>query len=103
MYAVVKIGSLQYKVAEGETVHAFRLGDDEGKGITLDKVLLYANGSDIRVGQPYLKDVKVTATVARHFKDDKVMSFQFKKRKGVRVKKGYRQALTAINITKISA
>lgn len=102
MYAVVEIGSLQYKVAEGETINASRLGE-EGKNITFDKVLFYANGNDIRVGQPYLKDVKVTAKVVKHLLDDKVIAFKFKKRKGIRNKKGHRQELAAFNITKIAA
>ena len=103
MYAVVKIGSLQYKVKEGDTVRAFRTEDEKGKEITLDQVLLYANGSDIRIGQPFLKDVKVTAKVLDHLLADKVIVYKFRRRKGSRVKKGHRQRLTAFNITKIAA
>lgn len=102
MYAVVEIGSLQYKVAEGETINATRLGE-EGNNITFDKVLLYANGTDIRVGQPYVKDVTVTAKVVKHLLDDKVYAYKFKKRKGTRVTKGHRQQLAEFSITKIAA
>ena len=102
MYAVVEIGSLQYKVVEGETINAPRLGE-EGKDIIFDKVLLFANGTDIRVGQPYVKDVTVTAKVLRHQLDDKVFAFKFKKRKGIRNKKGHRQQSAAFSITKIVA
>ncbi len=102
MYAVVEIGSLQYKVVEGETINASRLGE-EGKNVTFDRVLLYANGTDIRVGQPYLKDVTVTAKVVKNLLDDKVYAFKYRKRKGIRVKKGHRQEIAAFNITKISA
>jgi len=102
MYAIVEIGSSQFKVSEGDTIQLNRLGDEEGKKITLDKVLLFAKGSDIRVGQPYLKDVKVTAKVIEHVKSDKVIAFRFKRRKGIRVKTGHRQKMTAINITQIT-
>jgi len=103
MFAVVQIGSLQYKVAEGDTIDADRLEGKEGKSITLDQVLLYTNGSDIRVGQPFLKDVKVTATVVKHLLDKKVIAFKYRRRENSKRTKGHRQQLTALNITKISA
>ena len=103
MYAVVQIGSSQIKVSEGDTIEANRLDQEAGKSITLDKVLMYANGSDIRVGQPFLKDVKVTAKVLQNFRGDKLIAFKFQKRKGYKRKVGHRQELSAINIVKIAA
>ena len=66
MYAIIQVGSSQYKVSEGDTINANRLKEEVGKNITVDKVLLFSKGSDVRIGQPYLKDVKVTAKVIDH-------------------------------------
>jgi len=103
MYAVVEIDSAQYKVSEGDTIDVNRLKDDTGKSVTLDKVLLFAKGSDVRVGQPYLKDVKVTAKVVEQPLGDKVIAFKYRLRKDSKSKKGHRQKLTSLNITKIAA
>ncbi len=103
MFAVVQIGSAQYKVAEGDIIDADRFQEDEGKSITLDKVLVFAKGSEVRIGQPYLKNVKVQAKVVRHLLDDKVTAFKYRKRKDSASKIGHRQRLTALSIEKISA
>lgn len=103
MYAIIQIGSSQLKVSEGDMVESIRIKEEAGKDIVLDKVLLYAKGTDIRVGQPYLSDVKVTAKVVEHYSGDKVLAFQYRKRKNSARKVGHRSKLTALNITKISA
>ena len=103
MYAVVQIGSYQYKVSEGDTIDANRLEGQEGHEITFDKVLMFAKGNDIRIGQPYLKDVKVSAKILKHTLGNKVIAFKFRRRKNSATKRGHRQRLTALNITKISA
>ena len=103
MYAIIQVGSSQMKVSEGDTIDAHRIKEEAGKSITLDKVLLFAKGSDIRIGQPYLKDVKVTAKVVGHHSDDKVVAYKYRRRKNSASKIGHRQKLTALNITKISA
>jgi large subunit ribosomal protein L21 len=103
MYAIVQVGSAQFKIKEGDTIDASRLAEEEGKNITIDQVLLYSNGEDIRVGQPFLKDVKVTAKVLAHKLDDRRLAFKFRRRKGYSRKVGHRPHLTSLNITKISA
>jgi len=103
MYAVVKIGGNQFKVSEGDVVKASRLASQVGKTIPLDKVLLYASGQDIRIGQPYLKDVKVSAKVVEETLGEKSISFRYRKRKDSAKKIGHRSKLTALNITKIDA
>ncbi|MDP8265481.1 MAG: 50S ribosomal protein L21 [Candidatus Aceula meridiana] len=103
MYAIVQLGPHQYKVSEGDTIEAQKLDAKEGKSITIDQVLMYAKGQTVKVGQPYLKDVKVTATVIGEKKDKKVVSFKYKKRKDSSWKKGHRQKKTALSITKIDA
>ena len=103
MYAIIQIGSSQVKVSEGDVVESVRIKEDIGKDVVLDKVLLYAKGTEIRVGQPYLSDVKVTAKVVGHPLGDKVQAFQYRKRKNSARKVGHRSKMTALNITKISA
>lgn len=103
MYAVIELGSTQYKVKEGDLIETNRLKEEEGKDIFLDKVLLLENGGDLRVGQPYLEDVKIQAKVLKHSRGKKVIAFKFRRRKNYHRKKGHRQELTQLNITKIMA
>ena len=103
MFAVIQVGSNQYKVSEGDVIEANRLENEEGKTLTLDQVLIYVHDKDIRIGKPFLKDVKVTAKVVAHTLDDKKVAFKFRCRKGVAKKHGHRQQLTALNISKIDA
>ncbi len=103
MFAVVEVGGNQFKVSVGDTIEANRLADEVGKSITLDQVLLFANDKDVRVGKPYLKDVKVEAKVLEQTLADKVIAFKYRRRKDSSSKIGHRQKLTALNITNISA
>ena len=66
MYAVIQTGGKQYRVSEGDTVRVEKLAADEGATVELDKVLMVANGEDIKVGTPYVDGGKVTATVKNH-------------------------------------
>ena len=102
MYAVVKVGSTQYKVSEGDTIAANHLDKKAGSKLDLD-VLLYAKGNEVRVGQPLLTDVKVSAKVVKDFRGDKVIAFKYRRRKDSSTKKGHRQDLTALQIEKIAA
>jgi len=103
MYAIVQVGSSQFKVAEGDVIETPRLNGEEGENVILDKVLMLAKGTDVRVGQPYLQDVQVTAEVVQHCLDDKIVAFKYRRRKDSSSKTGHRQKLTALNITKIKA
>lgn len=102
MFAIVEVGAQQYKVSEGESIETHLLDGKPDKTITLDKVLFFTDGSDIKIGQPYLKDIKVTAKVVDHHLADKVISYKYLRRKNVFWKKGHRQKLTTLNITKIA-
>ena len=103
MYAVIQIGSSQFKVSEGDSIDADIMKAEEGKSINLDQVLLYAKGNEVRVGQPFLKDVKVTAKVGKNILDKKTVAFKYRKRKDSASKKGHRQKRTVLEITKIAA
>ena len=102
MYAVIQLGSFQFKVAEGDMIDAPKLDSEVGKSFDVTDVLLYASGDDVRVGDPFVKGAQVTVTVVRHLLDEKDISFKFKKRKDARKTIGHRQQLTALNITKIA-
>ena len=103
MYAVVQLGSSQYKVSEGETISVDLQETEKGKSLTFDKVLLFSDGKDVKVGQPYLKDIKVTAKVIGNVLGPKLMSFKHRSRTASAWKKGHRSQLTSLNITKIAA
>lgn len=102
MYAIVKIGGHQYKVAEDQNIFVNRLTSDE-ETVTLDEVLL-VKGADgkIKVGKPTVKGAKIEAKIIENLKADKVIVFKKKRRKGYRVKNGHRQAITQLQIGKIS-
>ncbi len=101
MHAIVELGSLQYKVAEGDVIEAERLKEKADKEITFEKVLLLVDGDNVRVGQPYLNDVKITAKVVGETQGEKLISFKYQRRKNNHWKKGHRQKLTALSISKI--
>ena len=103
MYAVIRVGSAQFKVSEGDVIETNRVADKEGDSIVLDKVLMFANDNEIRVGQPFLQNVKVTANIRRHSLGEKTIAYKYRRRKDSSTKKGHRQRLTVLNITKISA
>ncbi|OGX07772.1 MAG: 50S ribosomal protein L21 [Omnitrophica WOR_2 bacterium GWA2_47_8] len=103
MFSIIQIGSEQFKVTQGDVIFTNRLKSDKDKTVAIDKVLYYENGTDVRIGQPFLKDVKVTAKVVDHVLDKKVFTFKYSRRKSSSMQKGHRQKLTSLNITKITA
>lgn len=103
MFAIVDISGQQMKVESGKFVYVNRIALEEGAGLTLDKVLLVENNGSTRIGQPFVAGASVKATVLRHVRDDKVIVFKKKKRKGYKVKRGHRQHLTQLRIEAISA
>ena len=102
MYAIVEIAGQQFKVAQDQKVYVHRLASEEGSSVTFDKVLLVDNGGEVTVGAPAIDGAQVGAKVLEHLKGDKVIVFKKKRRKGYRVKKGHRQALTEILIENIT-
>ena len=102
MNAIVKISGKQFKVAKDTKLFVNRIDAKEGSKVSFDDVLLIDNGSKVIVGNPIVKDASVEAKVLKHLKDDKVIVFKKKRRKGYRVKNGHRQALTEIIIEKVT-
>ncbi len=103
MYAIVEIAGQQFKVEKGRKLYVHRLKDDEGSSVSFDKILLTDNDGQVKVGTPVIEGAKVTATILKHLKDDKVIVFKKKRRKGYKVKNGHRQYLTQIVINDINA
>ncbi|MFI3295128.1 MAG: 50S ribosomal protein L21 [Rikenellaceae bacterium] len=102
MYAIVEIAGQQFKVESGRKLYVHRLAAEEGAKVSFDKVLFVDNDGKVSIGTPSIKDASVEATVVRHLKDDKVIVFKKKRRKGYRVKNGHRQCLTQIEINNIN-
>ena len=103
MFAIVQLGSLQYKVSEGDNIESQLLEGEDGKSLVLNQVLLYSNDTDLRIGQPFLKDVTVTAEILHQHLGEKLISYKYRRRKNSAWKKGHRQKLTALTIKKTSA
>ena len=102
MYAVVEIQGSQFKVKKDQKLFVNRLNAKEGSKISFDNVLLVDDGKKVQVGRPNLQGTSVEAKVVAHKKDDKVIVFKKKRRKGYKVKNGHRQAITEIIIQGIS-
>jgi len=103
MYAVVETGGKQYKVEAGQTIRVEKLEGDKGVEITLDKVMLVADGDKVQLGAPYVSGVSVTATIVEQHRSRKVTHFHYKPKKGVRIKRGHRQPYTALRIDSVKA
>jgi large subunit ribosomal protein L21 len=103
MYAVVSTGGKQYRVQKGETLRIEKIPGEVGSKVTLDKVLMVADGENIRVGQPLLEKAAVQASIVEQDKAKKILVFKYKRRKRYRRKQGHRQPFTAIRIDGIEA
>ena len=101
MVAVVNIAGQQHKVSPAEKLYVPKLAQEVGATVTFDNVLLVADDSSVKVGNPTVKGVSVQAMVLGHAKDDTVIVFKKKRRKGYRVRRGHRQKYTQVEITKI--
>ncbi len=101
MYAIVDIAGQQFKVAKDQKVYVHRLDAKTGTKVSFDQVLLLDDGGKVTVGAPAIANASVEVKVVKHLKDDKVIVFKKKRRKGYRVKNGHRQSLTEIVIESI--
>jgi len=102
MYAVVKTGGKQYKVAPGEKLKVETLPADVGAQVTLDQVLMVGEGETVRVGQPTVAGVSVVATVVAHGRGEKVKIFKMRRRKHYQKHQGHRQNYTELRIDSIA-
>ena len=103
MYAIIEVGAKQYTVKKGDIITVEKLDSQPHGEVTLDKVLLLSKDKKVEVGQPYVKDARVSAEVLRQTKGEKKITFQYRRRKASHTKKGHRQRLTQLTIKEISA
>jgi len=103
VYAVVETGGKQYRVTVGQTIEVEKLPFAVREKVELDRVLLVADGDEVKVGQPTVKGAKILATVVEHGKGKKIIIFKYKPKERYRRKKGHRQAYTRLRIEKIVA
>ena len=101
MYAVVKTGGKQYRVAVGDVLRVESLDADEGSSVELDDVLMVADGGDIKTGSDVAKGTTVSASVRGHGRGDKIRVYKFRRRKNYRLTQGHRQNFTELEITAI--
>src|SRR5687767_11749207 len=103
MYAVIKTGGKQYKVAAGEKIKVEQLAADVGQEIVIDQVLAVGSGADLTVGTPLVKGASVKATVVAQGRHDKVSIFKMRRRKHYQKRQGHRQSFTELEISAVSA
>jgi len=101
MYAVVKTGGKQYKVAPGEKLKIEQIPADVGAQVTLDQVLMVGEGENVRLGQPTVAGATVNATVVSHGRGEKVEIFKMRRRKHYQKHQGHRQNYTELKIDSI--
>src|SRR5207244_7807194 len=101
MYAVIVTGGKQYRVEVGTELEVELLDVEPGQAITLDRVLLVADGDESAIGRPLVADAAVSAEVVRQTRGEKLIAFKYRPKARSRVKKGHRQELTVLRITDV--
>ena len=100
-YAIVESGGKQYRAVEGSTIDVDLLPVEPGADVTLDHVLLLADGDKVTVGKPEVKGASIKAKVVQHIKGEKTVNFNYRPKKRIRQKTGHRQQYTRLEIEKI--
>ena len=103
MYAVIRTGGKQYRVAEGETLRVEKLDGPAGSKVTFESLLLADDAGGVQIGTPVLPGVTVEAEIVEQGRHKKITLFKYKRRKSYRRKGGHRQPFTALKITGIKA
>ena len=101
MYAIIKTGGKQYRVAEGDEIYVEKLAANEGDEVAFDQVLTIVNDDDVKVGKPFIEGAKVTAKVEAQGKAKKILVFKYKAKSNYRRRQGHRQPFTKFVIEKI--
>jgi large subunit ribosomal protein L21 len=103
MYAVIKTGGKQYRVADGEKLKIEQLPAEVGAEITLDQILMVGEGESVKIGTPFIDGASVRATVLSQGRHDKIRIFKMRRRKHYQKHQGHRQNYTEVRIDGISA
>ena len=102
MYALVKTGGKQYRVAKDDTILVERIAAEEGEQVVLDNIIMLGDGDKVTIGTPTVEGAGVSATVMRQTRGPKIIIFRRKRRKNHRRTQGHRQDLTLLKITDIA-
>ena len=102
MYAVIRTGGKQYRVAQGDKLRVEKLPGNVGDTVTLAEVLLVGEGDGVKVGSPTVGGAKVQAKIVAQDRGEKIIIFKFRRRKNYRRKTGHRQPFTALEITSVA-
>jgi large subunit ribosomal protein L21 len=102
MYAVIRTGGKQYRVAQGDKLRVEKLAGNVGDTVTLGEVLLVGEGDGVKVGAPTVGGAKVQARIVAQDRGAKITIFKFRRRKNYRRKTGHRQPFTALEITSVA-
>ena len=103
MYAVIKTGGKQYKVAAGEKIKVEQIAAELGQEITIEQVIAVGEGAELKVGTPWVAGASVKATVVAHGRHDKVRIFKMRRRKHYQKHGGHRQNYTELEIGSVNA
>jgi large subunit ribosomal protein L21 len=103
MYALVEFAGKQFKIEEGAQIKVPYLTEKIGSKVSLDKVLYFDNDNDKIVGTPFIDGMAIDAKVEEHGRDQKIIVFKFKRRKGYQKKNGHRQRYSVLTIGKLGA
>jgi len=101
MYAVIKTGGKQYRVAPGDKLKVEKLEAAVGEPVVFSEVLLIGDESDIKVGSPLVANAEVKGTIEAHGRGKKIIIYTYKKRKGYHKKQGHRQDFTTVRIDEV--
>ncbi len=99
MYAIVRQGSHQYRVAPGDVIQIEKIDAEKGQEVQLDDVLMLSDGEMTEIGSPRIDNAAVKAKVLRNDRGPKIIVFKFKRRKGYMKRQGHRQSFTELKIT----
>jgi large subunit ribosomal protein L21 len=102
MYAVIRTGGKQYRVAVGDSVEVEKLDGEVGETITLNDILLVADGDTVQIGRPTVAGASVSARITGQHRGNKIRVFRYKPKKRIRVRGGHRQYLTRLQIESVN-
>ena len=103
MYAIIKTGGKQYRVAENDVIAVDKLAVPAGDSIVVKEVLLVSGDNGVKIGSPYVVGAEVECKIMRQYKGRKIRSITYKPKKSEAKRYGHRQQLTSLQISKISA
>jgi len=102
LYAIIRTGGHQYRVAPGDYIDVERMDAESGSTVELPEVLMVSGDDGVKIGSPFIDGAKVIATVSRQKRGEKIIVFKFKAKKRYRRKTGHRQNLTRLEIKEIA-